>query len=459
MEINLNNIDSMEIEDYLGKKFTCTCGKVHSVDVKKVVIEQDAILRLPGILKEFNYNKVFMVADNNTFEAAGKFVLKVLQESGFDCKKLVYIRDSGLVPDERAVGEFLVNIDKNTDVVLAVGTGVLNDLSKYISDKLDIPYIVVATAPSMDGFASDTAALIVDNLKTSYSARPPKAIIGDVNILKNAPMEMILAGLGDVLGKYSSLCDWKLSSIILDEYYCDVVVKMVRNSIQKCIDSLDGYNKRDCNAIKSLMEALALTGIAMSFVGNSRPASGSEHHIAHFQEMDFLFEGRKEVLHGAKVGITTLATIKMDEMLASEHLDFEELKSKASVFDEDKWRREIVRAYKKAATGIFKNSDRENRNSIEKRLQRFEKIQANWDRIVEVLREVPPVKQIEGMLKKVGAPSNPKDIGVDEKLTLDSLMYAKEVRERYTVLQLLWDIGLLEKYAVIAKDYYFKEVS
>ena len=170
---------------------------------------------------------------------------------------------------------------QDVDVILTIGTGTLNDLGKFVSYKLGIASIIVATAPSMDGFASNGSALIVDNLKTTFEVDVPKAIIGDVNILKESPMEMILAGFGDIVGKYSALNDWQLGKIINKEYYCDVTIKMVNNSIKKCMDNSEGMVNRDETAIKNLMEALVLTGIAMSFVGNSRPASGSELSLIH----------------------------------------------------------------------------------------------------------------------------------------------------------------------------------
>ena len=182
--------------------------------------------------------------------------------------------------------------------------------------------MIFATAPSMDGFVSVGAALIHNHVKTTYQAHVPVAVLGDPEILAKAPMEMIVAGLGDILGKYTCLVDWKMAHLIEDEYYCEVIDKMVKESIEIVVEESDGIKQRDQEAVKHLMEALVLTGVAMSFVGNSRPASGSEHHLSHYWEMQFQMEGKKPILHGIKVGVGMLAVIKMYEMLEKEAPDF-----------------------------------------------------------------------------------------------------------------------------------------
>ena len=209
----------------------------------------------------------------------------------------------------------MLNSARDTDVIISVGSGVICDIGKYMSFSLGIPSIVIATAPSMDGYASDCSAFIIDDIKRSVPSSPPKVIIGDVDILKNAPMDMILSGLGDMLGKYSALRDWKLGNIVLGEYYCDVVSKLVKTSVDNCVSEIEGYKRRDDKAIEHLMKGLVLVGIAMSFVGNSRPASGAEHHISHLWEMMFLMEGRKAVFHGTKVGIGTILVNRIAEDL------------------------------------------------------------------------------------------------------------------------------------------------
>ena len=306
----------------------------------------------------------------------------------------------------------------------------------------------------MDGFASTGAPLITNHLKTTYTTHSPQAIIGDLDILCKAPMNMITAGLGDILGKYTCLTDWKISHIINEEYYCETIAQMVEVSIRKVVDNIGLVKTRDPKVIANIMEALVLTGIAMSFVGNSRPASGSEHHISHFWEMKFLFEGRKPVLHGTKVGIGTVAVTYLYSVLKTQKIDFQKARLAAKNFDYKKWEKKIIETYSRAAPGVIELEKKVKKNSAETHAVRIANIEKNWPEIVKVMDSLPPVSQIEQMLSGLDAPINPAQVGVDYQTVVDSILVAKEVRDRYTLLQLLWDLGIADEMAVKAADYF-----
>lgn len=457
MNITLDTIEHLEIEDFLGNEIHCECKETHRVAIDRILIEKDGIDKLPECLREFQYKKALVIADLHTDEVAGKQVEAALRQVNFAYKKFVFQGEGELVPDEAAVGALLIQVEKDTDVIITIGTGTLNDLAKFVSHKISIPTIIVATAPSMDGFASTGAALIVDNLKTSFECVCPKAIIGDITILKQAPMNMIIAGFGDIVGKYSALTDWKLGKVINGEYYCDVVVKMVTESMTKCINNVEGIKSRDEGAIKNLMEALVVTGIAMSFVGNSRPASGSEHHLAHYWEMMFLFEHKKAVLHGTKVGIAAVITAKLSELLAQSTIDFDDAISKANSFDQDQWKKSVERLYQKAAQEIIHINEKEKRNSIAKRIARIHTIQENMNEIIDIAKSVPSAREITAILKHAGGASRTREVGIDEQHVINGILMAKEVRTRYTILNFLSDLGLLEEFAHEVYDYLKKE--
>src|SRR5690606_37660380 len=158
----------------------------------------------------------------------------------------------------------------------------------------------------MDGYASTVSPLIVEGSKMTYEAVYPKAIIADTNILKEAPLEMIHAGFGDILGKYTSLTDWKLSKIINNEYYCQTTVNLVEKAREKCVENAERIKNRDEKIIRQLTEALIVSGIAIGFIGYSRPASGAEHHLAHYWEIAALRNNQPHPLHGNSVGAATL---------------------------------------------------------------------------------------------------------------------------------------------------------
>lgn len=452
------NLEEFKIKDFLKTEFTCNCGREHRVDIDNIVIEKEAIVFLPSLINQYNYKKIFIVADANTYKVAGEITETALQGNGFDLKKYIFEDEEHLIPDEKAIGKLLIQITSDTDLILAIGSGTLNDLSRYLSYKLSIPYFIVVTAPSMDGYASTISSLIVNDLKTAYKAVSPKAIIADINIVKNAPMEMITAGLGDMLGKYTSLCDWELGRIINGEYYCETVVNIIRNSIQKCVSSIDGIKNRDNFAIKNLMEGLVLSGIAMSFVGNSRPAAGSEHHLSHFWEMMYLLKGKKAILHGTKVGITTLIITKLYELLVTKTINFNNAIDKVNSFNQKEWVRCIEKTYKTAAPGIIALEEKAQKNSIEKYNKRIQIIKSKWNDIIRIIKKiVPNLREIESILQKVDAPINHLQVGIDSNIFLNSVIFAKEIRNRYTVLQLLWDLGLLEEFALYVCNYFVKE--
>lgn len=446
MKLTLNNVGTLESNDFLDAELECQCGKPHSIKINKVIIENGAINKVPSIVKELGCKKILLVADSNTYEVAGKQVSALLKENSIVYKSFVYKVTRDLVPDEEAVGKLLLQVEKTTDLIITVGSGTLNDLVKFVSCRTSIPSIVVATAPSMDGYASDSSALIIDNLKTSVASSYPKVIIGDTAILKAAPMRMILAGLGDMIGKYSALSDWQLSRLINGEYYCDVTARISSDAIKKCVDNIAGVKQRDDIAVEKVMDGLVRTGIAMSFVGNSRPASGSEHHMSHFWEMKFLFEGKEALLHGTKVGLTSIIVAKLYEMLAIRTVDFEEAIRKAHAFDEQVWKQSITDLYGKAAPEILAMSEKDDRNSIEKRISRIQVIKDHFSDIIKIAQAAEPAARVESLMKDAGAPVKPEEVGVDNRTVIDSLLMAKEVRPRYTILNLLSDLGLLEEF-------------
>lgn len=458
MRLTVENVNDYKINDFLKGTLECVCGKPHSISLKNVLIEKDAITKLPKLLEQLGYKKILMIADSNTYKVAGSKVEDVLTKGNVSFKKYVYkVGGKDLVPNEEAVGKLMIEVEKDTDLILTVGSGTLNDLGKFVSYRLGISCIIVATAPSMDGFASNSSALILGNLKTTCDANCDEAIVGDINILKRAPMEMILAGFGDILGKYSALNDWRLSQVINNEYLCEVAYKMASNSLNKCIDNAEGIKNREDVAIENLMEALIVAGIAMSYVGKTRPASGSEHHLAHYWEMMFSFDGKKALLHGTKVGVATVITAKLREILANSDINYEEAIAKAKKFDQSKWIENVQKLFQKAATGVININEKENLNSIEDKLKRISIIQNNSEKIQSIIKEMPTAKEIELILKKVGAPYSTKQIGIDEKDLVNGILNAKEIRTRYTILNYLWDIGVLDDFAYQVRDYVEKE--
>lgn len=446
--------EKFTIHDYLHHSFECTCGQTHHTDVEKILITQGARRQVPQLIKELGYRHVFMVSDSNTYEAGGRELEEILKEAHILCTSYM-IPQMPVVPDEYTMGELLIHFNHDCDLIIAVGTGSINDMCKFMSFQLGRKYFIFATAPSMDGFASVGAPLISENLKITFNAHVPQAIIGDVDILAKAPMNMIAAGVADVLGKYTCLCDWHLANIVIGEYFCPVIEKMVRLALARMMSQVKNIKERDPDTIKAIMEALVLTGIAMSFVGNSRPASGCEHHMSHYWEMLFLFQGRPAVLHGTKVGVGTAVAVKLYKELEGRQLDFGAAEKKAQEYDVQAWEANMRRTYSKAAQGVIDHERTEKKNDPEQVKARLKVIREHIDEIKKLAAElVPSLETVQGVMNDLDAPTNPLELGIDRGMVADSIMVAKEVRNRYTLLQLLWDLGLLEDMAYDTADYF-----
>lgn len=224
-----------------------------------------------------------------------------------------------LIPDEKAIDKVNEKLD-GVNLILAVGSGVIQDLCKYVSKFSGIPYVDVATAPSMDGYASDGAAMILKGMKETVKAGLPKAIIADTDVLINAPIDMIKAGYGDIIGKFSALNDWKLSLIVNNEYFCPFIYDVTYKMIENTLETAEGLLKREEKSVKALMDALVIVGIMMSFAGSSRPASGSEHHLSHFFEIVGIVNDEPYLAHGTDVAYSTVITAGLREKLVQ--IDF-----------------------------------------------------------------------------------------------------------------------------------------
>ena len=406
---------------------TCSCGKTHTCKIKHVIIEPNVLAKYDALVAD--YNNVLLIADQNTYEVFGKEVEKALGDKV--ASVCVLKRDGILVPNEVAIAEIKEYFTDKIDLIVGVGSGVIQDLCKHVSFEAKLPYHIVATAPSMDGYASVGSALILYNVKVTLNCHVPEAIIADTNIIKDAPMEMIQAGYGDILGKFSCLNDWKLSRVVNNEYFCQFVYDLTMEMVYRVKDSGEALKNRDPEAIQNLMEALIGVGIAMAYVGNSRPASGSEHHLSHYFEVVGLLRDEPYFMHGTDVVYSTYYTQKLREML----LQLEEV---ADHTPETKEAREanLTAIYESAAKEIIALQDKMGWYEID----RVPTYKAKWNEIKEVLSEVPSCEQIKAYIESVGLDLKEfAELYGEEKIE-NALKYAKDIKDRYTVLWLYYDL-------------------
>ena len=418
----------MEISDFLKGIKNCECGKDHDCPIKSVVIGNGAISALSELTRA--YHGVLLVADQNTYSVCGDAVARELSDRL--CDTLIYQRDGILVPNEAAIGELDSHMSDSVDLIVGVGSGVINDLCKIVSFNHSIPYFIVATAPSMDGYASRGSALILDGMKVTLNADVPRAIIADTSVLANAPFAMIQAGFGDIIGKYSCLNDWRLSALVNGEYICPRVVRMTYEVVERTVALADGIKEKDPAAIGALMEALVAVGVLMAYVGNSRPASGSEHHLSHYFEIVGIERGEEYLPHGIDVCFSAIETAKLRERL----LDIKDISSFEYSFDKEKYYREIRRIYGSVAGEVIALQEKMEWYSVD----RVSIYKEKWSEICGILDDCPKASDMLALCERVGLNYDDFISLYGEDKIVDAMLYAKDLKDRYTVLWMYFDL-------------------
>ena len=404
----------------------CACGEHHTCDIEAVFIERGAMQRLTELCSP--YESILLVADENTYAAAGEKTEAALK--GKISARVIFGKEL-LIPDEKATERVLASLG-NASLIIGIGSGVIQDLSKYASKLSSVPYMVVATAPSMDGYASTGAAMILGGMKETVSAGLPRAIVADTAVLKNAPMPMLRAGFGDIVGKYSALSDWKLATAVTGERFCPYIYGVTYEMIERVIGMAKGITARDEESIGALMEALIIVGIMMSFLGTSRPASGSEHHLSHFFDIAGIVKNEPYLTHGIDVAYSTVVTARIREKLRA--LPFPNFRYRE---DSEETAKKLAAAYgEKVGAGCV---------ALQKKVGAYKRdltavYLAKEAEIKKILAEMPSADEILSLLATVGLEMEEfTALYGDEKIAA-AIRHAKDLKDRYTVLWLYYDL-------------------
>ncbi len=399
---------------------SCACGRDHNCPIEYIRIGAGALDAVRDVCAV--YHHVLLVSDDNTDAVCGNAVRTRIGDKLHT--SLVLHADGVVVPDEACIATIEAELTDEVDLILGIGSGVINDLCKDVSFRHNLPYGIVATAPSMDGYASVGAALILGGMKVTRNARPPMAIIADTAVLKTAPLEMLQAGYGDIIGKYSCLNDWKLSTAIYDEYFCQTVYDLTMDTVHAVEPLAERILAREEQAVGTLMEALVTVGIAMSYVGNSRPASGSEHHLSHFFEITGILNNEPYFAHGIDVLYSAVVTARLRETLVN-------AVPKRKAFDREGWENEIRRIYSTSADGVI---------ALQDKLGWYERddealIVPKWETLCDILREAPTGDAMLALVERIGLDFKEFEEVYAGKLA-DAILFAKDLKDRYSVLWL-----------------------
>ena len=409
----------INIEDYSKP---CSCGKEHRIDVKEIIIESGAARKLGKELKEgylSEYRRPWILCDENTLAAAAD----VLKETFEMCDKLV-LNPKGLHADNHAVDLVEERLPADADLLLAVGSGTVHDLSRYVAFHRGIPFVSVPTAASVDGFVSTVAAMTWHGMKKTLPAAAPMSVFADPEIFAKAPLRLNASGVGDLMGKYVCLADWKISHLLTGEYYCEEIVGLEQRALETVGGCLKEIAAGDGAACETLMYALILSGLAMQMVGNSRPASGAEHHMSHFWEMEVVND-TLDALHGEKVAVGTMYVLEKYKSTAQA---IREGRCRAHAWDD---REEKTVAGVFGEKGLYEGIQKENGREMLLDVDPL-KLQTALPQIAEILEALPDVKEMESLLAVSGCPKTAADIGLPDSLVPVSLAMSPYVRRRLT---------------------------
>lgn len=422
----------------------CTCGKFHVANLQNVITGKKALDLLPQEIEKLGAKKIFLMSDINTDRVAGSYVHSLLEENKISYSEYIF-SESHVIPDEHSVGSAVMHFDKECDCLVTIGSGVLNDIGKILSATAKIPYIIIGTAPSMDGYASDTSSMEMNGVKTSLFSKCPDVIIGDTDILKTAPDRMLLAGLGDMIAKYVSVCEWRISHEINGEYYCEKVAQLVRDSLRKCVLNPEDLLKREDKSIQNIFEGLVMSGLAMKFAGVSRPASGVEHYFSHVWDMRSLSKGTPADLHGIQCAIGTLHSIRLYERLSGIIPDKAHALESVQNFSYTQWCETLREHLGKSAETLISLEEKEKKFDVEKHRIRLQTIIEKWDAILNIIREeLPSSTEILKLMTSLDMPISCSDIGISEDTLKTTFKATKDIRNKYIISHLAWDLGLLD---------------
>ncbi len=422
--------------------FRCeACGRRHTVTLKRLEIAPGALTHAAEAVTSAGGAHPFVLCDPNTYEAAGKTVASVLDGAGVPYT-LCILSASRPDPDEKTAGEAFLQMGADCDSIVGVGGGVINDISKLLARTSRLPYVYCATAPSMDGFASSSSSMELRGLKRSLPSLPAATILADTDVLAAAPRDMILSGIGDMTAKYVSLAEWKIAHVITGEFYCPVIADMVRASLERVVahakDALAGGR----DAVADITEGLVLAGLAMNCAGVSRPASGAEHYVSHLRDMRGLAFGTRTDFHGIQCGLAVLPCLRAYESLAKTTPDRTRALAHAKSFDYAARAAELRAFAGPGAEEMIRLEAKEHKYDPAAHAVRLDRIIAHWDEITAVMATLPRADDLAAFYKSIGFPARPEDIGMTEEEESTALRFAGDIRDKYVLPRLMWDLGL-----------------
>ena len=396
------------------------------MDTKAVIIESGCLKKIDVYFEQYHISgKRTAVYDEHTYNAENLIRPAVDRE-------IVLKADADA--HDKLADEVLHNLDSDIKILIAVGSGTVHDITRYCAHQTGKIFISCPTAASVDGFCSTVCAMTWKGYKKTLPGIAPALVLADTDVIKAAPMNLTLSGIGDIFGKYTALADWKIAHVLAGEHFCERIEQMTRKALKTVHEYCDRICGRDAEAIEQLIYALLLSGLAMQLMGNSRPASGSEHHISHLIEMHPEKLGVfSSALHGEKVGVATLLISEYyHKLIKTEKID---TRVKNYAFPSEE---ELRLFYGDDLVQPILNENKDDcMNGVTP-----EKLIEIWPKIRAIVTEIPLKQDLLPLYEKIGMKAALSDIQVPEDRADLLFEYSPTVRNRMTLMRIRRMIAL-----------------
>lgn len=419
-------------------------------DTKALEFGEGAMERLPKMLEAlFPGKKVVIVADDNTYNAAGRKVCGILDAAGTQMEDSFIFKDPELYAEWSYLQQLEAYLKERDAVPVAVGSGVINDLTKLASHHLGRRYVIVGTAASMDGYTAYGASITYEGNKQTFDCPAPLGVVFDPAVAAKAPAGMSASGYADLLAKIPAGADWIISDAVGSEAIDDFAFGLVQKNLRKALSDPAAVADGDVEATGMLADGLIMSGFAMQAISSSRPASGTDHQFSHFWDMEGLCYNGRHVSHGFKVGIGTMVSTACLEFLISKDLTRLDIDACVAAWPTWEAQEAYIRKIFEGKPGHLARGLAESRAKYcgpeEIRCQ-LNAIVAVWPELRERIREqIIPFDDVKEMLRLVGAPSRPEEIGVSKARLRDTFKCIPFMRNRYTGIDLIYRAGLLDE--------------
>jgi glycerol-1-phosphate dehydrogenase [NAD(P)+] len=394
----------------------------------------------------FNDRPAMIVADERTFAAAGRDVFDSFRRASAVHEPL-FLFGADVHAEHSFVESLQAVLAASQAIPVAVGSGTINDLTKLAAHRLGRPYMVVATAASMDGYTAYGASITYRGSKQTFECAAPRTVVADLDVIAGAPPGMNASGYADLLAKSVAGADWILADAAGEEPIEPETWATVQDSLPSWVDSPAGAARGELGCLRRLIVGLLMSGFAMQRARSSRPASGAEHQFSHLWDMQHHTRDGVAPSHGFKVGIGTLASLALYEVFLRrdlEHLDVDDAVARWPSLERVEERIATLLGSGELAAKAVQETRAKYPAPDTLRAQ-LVRLRDGWPVVRERLtRHLLPFRDARTMLREAGCPSEPEEIGISRERLRLSYEQAYYIRRRFTVLDLAMRMGVFE---------------